>query len=356
MDKVRLGVIGCGHMAQVHLAALVDGPENVSEELRQWLPQIEVRGLADVNTEKAETYLQTYNAEYATADPEDLFKDPDIDAGLITTWHDTHGPFSVRAMDAGKHVLIEKPRAMTEQECDEILAAEERSGVKYMVAFRCRFAKGARDVKREIPHPDNIIAHARTGGIWPETIWAQDPIKGGGQILSQGCHVVDMMLYLSGSEPEAVYATGGVFHHSHPEVIDTINAAVRYKNGSVGAFMGGDGGVGGLLMHHPLPNNCPFWVMVVDKGRSGMAIDHGEDARFESCVPEDEWQPPYALCEYGEKLGKSVASGLPDILPSFAKSILTDEPPPATALDGAIATRFILRCFESARTGKIVEF
>ncbi len=356
MDKVRLGVIGCGHMAEVHLAALLDGPENVSEELRQWLPQIEVRGLADVNAEKAETYLQTYNAEYATTDPEDLFNDPDIDAVLITTWHDTHAPYSLRAMECGKHVLIEKPMAMTEEECDDILAAEERSGVKYMIAFRCRFAKGAQDVKREIPKPDNIIAHARTGGIWPETIWAQDPIKGGGQILSQGCHVVDMMLYLADAEPESVYATGGVFHHSHPDVIDTINAAIRFKNGSVGAFMGGDGGVGGLLMHHPLPNKCPFFVMVIDKGRSAIAIDHGEDARFESCVPEEEWKAPYDSCEYGEKLGKSVASGLPNILPSFAMSILKDEKPIATAVDGARTTRFILRCFESARTGEVITF
>ncbi len=356
MDKVRLGIVGCGNMCAAHLASLADKAENVSEELRPWLAQIEVRGLADVNTDRAEEYRQTYQGEYATADPEDLFNDPDIDAVLITTWHDTHAPYSLRAVEAGKHVLIEKPMAMTEQECDDILAAEERSGVNYMVAFRCRFAKGAQDVKREIPNPDNIIAHARTGGIWPETIWAQDPIKGGGQILSQGCHVVDMMFYLAGAEPQSVYATGGVFHHSHPDVIDTINAAICFDNGSVGAFMGGDGGVGGLLMHHPLPNGCPFFVMVIDKGRSAIAIDHGEDARFASCVPEEQWQPPYEACEYAQQLGKGRASGVPDILPAFARSILKDERPIATAADGARTSRFILRCFESARTGKVITF
>ncbi len=351
-----MGIIGCGGMCGAHLASLAGQPEIVREEFVPYLQRIEIRGLADINTEKAEAYREKYGGQYVTDDPEKLFQDPDIDAVLITTWHDTHAPYSLRAMECGKHVLIEKPMAMTEQECDDIVAAEARSGVKYMVAFRCRFARGAQDVKREIPNPDNIIAHARTGGIWPESIWAQDPIKGGGQILSQGCHVVDMMFYLAGSEPESLYATGGVFHHSHPDVIDTINAAIRFKNGSVGAFMGGDGGTGRLMMHHPLPNGCPFFVMVMDKGRSAIAIDHGEDARFESCVPEEEWKIPYESCEYGEKLGKQLANGVPNILPAFAKSILEDEKPVATAVDGARTSRFILKCFESARTGKVITF
>ena len=354
MDKVRLGVIGCGGMCGAHLPSVGGKADGIAEDLRLFAEQIEIRGLADIAQEKAEAYREKFGGEYITDDPERLFADPEVDAVLITTWHDTHAPYSLRAMECGKHVLIEKPMAMTLQECDDILAAEERSGVKYMVAFRARFAKGANDVKREIPQPDNIIAHARVSGIWPEGMWAQDPVQGGGQILSQGCHVVDMMFFLAGAEPEALWATGGVFHHSRPEVIDTINAAVRYKNGSVGAFMGGDGGVGRLMMHHPLPNGCPFWVMVIDKGRSAIAIDHGEDARFESCVPEDEWQIPYESREYGKELGRP-AAGIQDILPAFAKSILKDEKPIATAGDGARTTRFILRCFESARTGKIIE-
>jgi len=164
--------------------------------------------------------------------------------------------------------------------------------------------------------------------------------------------VVDMMFFLAGAEPESVYATGGVFHHSSPLVTDTINASVRYKNGAVGAFLGGDGGTGRLMEGHPLPCGCPFFVMVVDKGRSGIATDHGHDARFESTVPD--WQPPYTVRNYTEELGAELASGIPDILPAFARSIILDEPPPATALDGARTTRFILRCFESARTGKVI--
>ena len=171
MSSVRLGVIGCGGMCKAHLGSVGAKSASISEELRPYAERIEIRGLADIDPAKAEGYRETYGGEYVTDDPERIFQDPDIDAVLITTWHDTHAPFSLRAMENGKHVLIEKPMAMTREECDAILAAEERTGLKYMVAFRCRFAKGARDVKREIPNPNNVIAHARTDGIWPEGLW-----------------------------------------------------------------------------------------------------------------------------------------------------------------------------------------
>jgi len=356
MATVRLGVIGCGGMCRAHLGSLCGASPAISDDLRPFAEQIEARALCDADLAKAEAYRAEYGGAYATEDAERVFRDPDVDAVLITTWHDTHAPFSLRALEGGKHVLIEKPMAMTEAECDQILAAEARSGLKYMVAFRCRFAKGARDVKREIPHPDNTIAHARTNGIWPEDLWAQDPLKGGGQILSQGCHIVDLMFYLAGAEPEAVYAVGGVYHHSRPEVVDTINAAVRFRNGSVGAFLGGDGGTGRLMEGHPLPCDCPFFVMVVSKGRSAVTTDHGHDARFHSSVPEDEWRVPYEQRDYSLTVGADVASGVPDILPAFARAILKNETPPATAADGARTTRFVLRCFQSARTGKVVSF
>lgn len=355
MDKVRLGVIGCGRMCKAHLATVQGKDPNTDPELRPFAEKTSVRAFCDIDGSKAEDFLKTYGADYATDDPAKIFADPEIHAVLITTWHDTHALYSLLALEAGKHVLIEKPMCMTEKECDDICAAAARTGLKYLPAFRTRFAKGARDVKREISCPDNTIACARTHSLWPEHIWAQDPDKGGGQILSQGCHIVDLMFYLAGAEPESVYATGGVFHHSKPEPMDTINAAVQYKNGSVGAFFGGDGGTGNLLMHHVLPNNCDFFVMVLQKGRSAIALDHGETACFESCLSD--WTPPYESSVSGDSVpDRDALNGLANILPTLSRAIMEDTELPATAEDGARATRFILKCFESARTGKVMRF
>jgi len=356
MRIVRLGVIGCGNMCKNHLNPWSERSDAISDDVREYADRIVVHATADIDLAKAEDYKQKYGGEYATDDIARIFSDGDIDAVLISTWHDTHAEFSLAALEAGKHVLIEKPMCMTEQECDDIVAAVERTGLKYMPAFRCRFGLGAQDVKREIPEPENVVAFARFSSIWPETIWAQDPVKGGGQILSQGCHIVDLMFYLAGAEPECVYAAGGVFHHDSPECIDTINASVRFSNGSVGAFIAGDGGTANLMMHHPLPAKCPFWVMSISKGRSGMAIDHGHDARFEKAGSVKDWNPPYDSMVYSQALDADKAGGVPSILPAFAKCIVEDEVPIATAHDGARATRFILKCFESARTGQIVSF
>jgi len=191
---------------------------------------------------------------------------------------------------------------------------------------------------------------------YPPSIWFQRAAHDPESVAETMRSFVDLMFYLAGSEPESVYAVGGVYHHSRPEVIDTINASVRFKNGSVGAFFGGDGGTGRLMEGHALPCACPFFVMVVDGGRSAIAVDHGHNARFHSSVPKAEWTIPYESRDYSQTVGADIASGVPDILPSFAKSILEDEAPPATAIDGARTTRFILRCFESARTGKVITF
>src|SRR5205823_5823115 len=115
------------------------------DDLRPFAERVKLRACADIDIAKAQAYQQSYGAEYATDDPQRVFQDKDVDAVLITTWHDTHAPLSLAAISAGKHVLIEKPMVMTEEECDAVEATATRAPVKFMVAFRCRFASGARD-------------------------------------------------------------------------------------------------------------------------------------------------------------------------------------------------------------------
>jgi len=107
--------------------------------------------------------------------------DPKIDAVIITTWHDTHAPFSLKAAQANKHVFIEKPMAMTIEEDYAIQEAVATSSIKHMIAFRTRFAWGTRALKKAIPNPKvtNVtIVHCRASNIWGDDSWAQDPEKG----------------------------------------------------------------------------------------------------------------------------------------------------------------------------------
>ena len=152
MDKVRLGVIGCGNMSRIHLATVGGKSEHTAPELLPFARQTEVYGLADVNLAHAEAHRQAYGGEYITDDPERIFTDPNIDAVLISAWH-THAPFPLRALECGKHVLTTDgdDRAGVR----DIVAAVERTGL-VLVAFRCR-SLGHQDIKRDF-QPDNIIA------------------------------------------------------------------------------------------------------------------------------------------------------------------------------------------------------
>ena len=319
MSELNIACIGCGSLGGLH-------SEVVSET-----EGARIFACVDIDEQKAKQFCERFSAEYSTTEVDKVMMDSNIDAVIITTWHDTHAPFSIKAAQEKKHVFIEKPMAMTIEECYAIRETVAASGIKYMVAFRSRFAWGTRDLKKAIPNPTVTITHCRADNIWGDSSWAQDPIKGGGQVLSQACHLADLMYYLNESEPISVYAVGGTFNHQSTEVIDTVNASIKFTNGAVGSFIAGDGGSGGL----------GFFVEVAADGISGMVKGHGEDVVFEDpSVGESK--------TYG-----SAGNGMLEEIPAFIKCIQEDTEPIATEKDGARATILIRKCFESIRTGEI---
>jgi len=319
MADLNIACIGCGSLGGLHSDVVSE-----TEGAR-------IFACVDIDEQKAKQFCERFSGEYYTTDVDKVMMDANIDVVIITTWHDTHAPFSIKAAQAKKHVFIEKPMAMTIEECYAIQKAVAVSGIKYMVAFRSRFAWGTRDLKKAIPNPKVTITHCRASNIWGDSSWAQDPIKGGGQVLSQACHLADLMYYLNESEPISVYAVGGTFNHKSTEVIDTVNASIKFENGAVGSFIAGDGGSGGL----------GFFVEVAADGKSGMVKGHGEDVVFEDpSVGESKIYGP-------------AGSGMREEIPAFIKCIVEDTEPLATEKDGARATILIRKCFESVRTGEI---
>jgi predicted dehydrogenase len=79
-------------------------------------------------------------------------------------------------------------------------------------------------------------------GRWPDDHWANDPLKGGGNILSQGCHAVELLSYLAGAKPIRIFAEGGNLHHPGLDIVDTMAATIRYENGAVATLLIGDAG------------------------------------------------------------------------------------------------------------------
>ena len=178
-----------------------------------------------------------YGFEETTTDAAKLFDDPKVDALVITTRHDSHAQFVLRALETGKHVFVEKPLCLTPVELDEIEAAHARLEKKgsvpplVMVGFNRRFAPQVHKMKSllaGVSGPKSFVMTVNAGAI-PSDHWVQDMEIGGGRIIGEACHFIDLLRYLAGKTIVAHYklamdsATG-----------DTVSLQLSFADGSIG--------------------------------------------------------------------------------------------------------------------------
>ncbi|MFB3040869.1 MAG: Gfo/Idh/MocA family protein [Candidatus Poribacteria bacterium] len=233
-DKVGVGIIGCGGMGSHHARNLAK------------IEGAHLRGFADVRLESAQNLHNEVGCDYCTMQVQDLFDDDQIDLVLICTHHDLHVPLAIQAAEAGKQVFVEKPLALTIEGCEQIQEAVERAGVKLMAGFQARFSPFIAKLKAVIPEPLVIVGQL-VDPRWGDESWANDPIEGGGNVLSQGCHMIDVMYWLAGAEPVTIYAEGGnLTHPKIPEITDSVVATIRFANGCVASAINGDFGAPAL--------------------------------------------------------------------------------------------------------------
>jgi myo-inositol 2-dehydrogenase/D-chiro-inositol 1-dehydrogenase len=233
-DKVGVGIIGCGGMGSHHARNLAQ------------IEDAHLRGFADVRLEAAQKLQSEFGGDYCTTDPQDFFNDDQVDVVLVCTHHDLHVPLSIQAAEAGKHIFVEKPLALTIEACEEIKDAVERAGVKLMAGFQARFSPFIAKLKETIPEPLVVVGQL-VDPRWGDESWANDPIEGGGNVLSQGCHMFDAMCWLAGAEPVTIYAEGGnLTHPKIPEITDSVVATIRFANGCIASAINGDFGAPAL--------------------------------------------------------------------------------------------------------------
>lgn len=137
---------------------------------------------------------------------EEVLADPEIDLVAVATRHSTHAELALRALDAGRHVFVEKPPALTTDELDELAAAAERTNRRVRVGFNRRHAPLAQPLRamlRRSPVPAEILIRVNAGPL-AAGYWLNDPADGGGRLLGEGCHFVDLACWLVGRLPARV--------------------------------------------------------------------------------------------------------------------------------------------------------
>ncbi|MCD6240256.1 Gfo/Idh/MocA family oxidoreductase [Candidatus Bathyarchaeota archaeon] len=201
MKKIGVAVIGVGFWGRNHARVYME------------IPEAELIGVCDINSERAKETAEKYGVE-AYTDSRKLLKRDDVDAVSICTWTTTHAKETIRALKAGKHVLVEKPIASTVREAKRIVQMAEREELILMTGFIERFNPGIERVIKTINGSsvgEIVSATARRVSQWPERIGDVGVVK------DSAIHDIDMMRYIFGEDPKNVFAKAGKLRHKRFE-------------------------------------------------------------------------------------------------------------------------------------------
>ena len=330
MNRVRMGVIGLGWFGVKHCEALAAIP---SGELAAVCTRTESR-LAEV--------AATFDVEAAYTDYNRLLAAPDIDAVSIVTMWDQHTEPALAALDAGKHVFLEKPMASTVSDCQAIVDAANASDRAFMVGHICRFNPRYAAAKQEIDQGKigRIISmYARRNIPAAVTTEILDKI---GPIIGDGVHDTDLMLWCSGDQIVSAYAQSLSWRNkAHADLGWTM---FRFASGAIGV----------LENVWCLPDRTPFQIdeRLEIIGTEGSIHVQETHPNF-SIVDADGWRSPdttYWPTHFGRLRGALVEE-----LAYFAGCVRDGRRPEMTTPEESMAA--VVACLaaeESARTGNVV--
>jgi predicted dehydrogenase len=225
MNKVKIAIIGLGRIARTHI-----------DSIQHWPEICELAAVVDINEELARAYAKEFNVPYYIT-VEEALEDSNIDAVVICLPHDLHEPVTVKAANAGKHVLVEKVMATSVTEGLSMVAAAKRNGTKLMVAQSRRYFKAFHEARMHLDKIGKI-----TNSIYNFTCffdkniappwWKSKDATGGLAYPMLGSHAIDITLWmLDDREPVSVYASG-VSNNPDFEGDDDITIIIGFNDGT----------------------------------------------------------------------------------------------------------------------------
>jgi predicted dehydrogenase/threonine dehydrogenase-like Zn-dependent dehydrogenase len=217
-----VGVIGAGNFATRMLLPILQ---------RQ---RVRLRTIASGGGPSGAVAGNTFGFERVSADVDDIIGDSAIDTVFVLTRHDSHAALVIRALEAGKHVFVEKPLALSEDDIDRIEDAARNSGRLLMVGFNRRFAPLTREIMKHTTMRGGplVVSMLVNPGAIPRNHWTQDPDTGGGRIVGEACHFIDLARVLVGHSITRLEVTAAATRGG--EVVDDVASLVlSFADGSV---------------------------------------------------------------------------------------------------------------------------
>src|SRR5262245_27167044 len=233
MNRVRTALIGCGKVGQIQARAL------------QSLPESEFVAVCDSDQSRAAAFAETYGARPYTDVPT-MITESAVQAVFICTPHPLHARPAILAAEAGVHALVEKPLAASLEDCDAMLAAARKAGVKLGVISQRRWYEPVLRMKRAIESGKlgRPVLGTFTMYSWrDEAYYRSDPwrgkwdTEGGGVLINQSPHMIDLLLWLMDDRVVEVSGYRANLNHPSMEVEDSAVAILRFRGGGLGSIV-----------------------------------------------------------------------------------------------------------------------
>ena len=224
VNLVNVGFIGAGSFAQSYLIP----------SAKSW--GVSLDGVVTSKGITSKNVLNKFKFNFCSSNPDDILKKDNIDTVFIATHHNSHAELVINSIRANKNVFVEKPLAINPEQLKEVIDNHSNFNKIVFVGFNRRFAPISEAIKKELKNIDEpLVINIRVNaGQIPKDHWTQQPEIGGGRIIGEVCHFVDLMQYFTDSEPIKVFAesinTGNVKITSE----DNVAIVIKFEDGSIG--------------------------------------------------------------------------------------------------------------------------
>jgi UDP-N-acetyl-2-amino-2-deoxyglucuronate dehydrogenase len=356
-DKIGVAIIGPGKVAHIHAQALAA------------LPETEFTGAWGADCEGTKAFIAKFGGR-AYCDADELLADPAVQAVIICTPHPLHAAQAIAAAQAGKHVLVEKPMALTVADCDRMIEAADAAGVKLGVVSQRRFYEPVQRVKQAIaagkigaPILGTVVVLGWRG---PE-YYAMDAWRGtwegegGGILVNQVVHQLDLFQWFMGDVAE-LFGYWDNLNHPYIKVDDTAVAVLRFKNGALGNIVVSNSQNPGLYARIHVHGHNGATVGVQTDGGSVFFV--GQTGQVEPPM-NDVWTVPGEEAKLAEWQAEDRARGA-DYDPmtwyhrlqddAFFQAVLRDQDPPVTGTEGRKLVAIIEGLYRSQAEHAPIQF
>ncbi len=358
MIPIRFGIVGCGSIGPTHAGAL------------QQIQGAELVAVADTIKQRADEMGAKFNVAKVYESDVALINDPDVDVVILCTPSGLHADGAIRAMKAGKHVVVEKPMEISLAAADRIIACQADTKRKFTVISQHRFDAATMLVKDAIDSgklgkiilADATVKWWRTQSYYDSGDWRGTwKFDGGGALMNQGVHTVDLLQWLVGGV-STIFAHTRTAGHERIEVEDIAVAALTFRNGAVGTLTATTAAYEGHPVRIDIFGTEGSAILEGDRLKK-MKLKSGENYTSESAAAhaisvaqggtasvKDQAASRTATADPGAVWGDAHRAQLKD----FMRAIIEDGNPLIDAAGGRKPLEIILGVYESSRSGKLV--